>query len=254
MDSKTIILPRRQPVTIVKDSDCFQQMIKSYWLYYLELEDEFLATKKYVEFDLINYKTYSIEYLKLFQTVCSEIDVFGKEMACAVDSSFKKDEKCNILKWWYAIEDSFQTSTTNEYQETAKKPSSMLKDKAEKLLGEWELIPWENYDVEMVKSKDKNGRYRTYPRLSTSLASVKKPSWWKAYNDVKHQRTSLIKGEEDQTNFTKANLWNLSNAFAGLFILEKSYLEEIGTEEELRNIASSKLFENEDKYTTLVVG
>lgn len=39
--------------------------IKSYWNYYLELEDQFIATKKFVEFDASNSATYSVEYLKL---------------------------------------------------------------------------------------------------------------------------------------------------------------------------------------------
>ena len=49
--------------------------VKSYWNYYLELEEQFISTKKFVEFDVSNSTTYSVEYLKLFQAVCSEIDV-----------------------------------------------------------------------------------------------------------------------------------------------------------------------------------
>lgn len=40
------------------------------------------------------------------------------------------------------------------------------------------------------------------------------PQWWKDYNSVKHERNS---------NFEKANLGNVLNAFAGLLILELYY-------------------------------
>ena len=51
---------------------------KSYWNYFLELEEEFLLTQKYVTFDKLNFNTFSAEYIKLIQAVCSEIDVVAK--------------------------------------------------------------------------------------------------------------------------------------------------------------------------------
>ena len=57
------------------------QFIKSYWNYYLELEDQLIQTKRFVDFDISNYKTFSIEYLKLLQATCSEIDVVAKIIA-----------------------------------------------------------------------------------------------------------------------------------------------------------------------------
>lgn len=54
---------------------------KSYWNYFLELEEEFLLTQKYVTFDKLNFNTFSAEYIKLIQAVCSEIDVVAKEIA-----------------------------------------------------------------------------------------------------------------------------------------------------------------------------
>ena len=81
--------------------------IKSYWDYYLEIENQFLESKKFVAFAKTNEKTFSVEYLKLYQAVCSEIDVVGKEIACAVDSSFKIDNHTNIKKWGYVIQQHF---------------------------------------------------------------------------------------------------------------------------------------------------
>ena len=46
------------------------------------LEEQFLDTQRYVEFDYVNNgRAYSIEYLKPFKAVCSEIDVVGKVLA-----------------------------------------------------------------------------------------------------------------------------------------------------------------------------
>ena len=36
-----------------------KQFIKSYWEYFLELEEQLLETKRYVDFDKANEKTYS---------------------------------------------------------------------------------------------------------------------------------------------------------------------------------------------------
>ena len=66
---------------IQKDSKLFQFFEKNYWEYYLELEEQFISTKRYVAFDAANYKSYSLEYLKLLEAVCSEIDIVGKEIA-----------------------------------------------------------------------------------------------------------------------------------------------------------------------------
>ena len=82
----------------------FKEVRDTYWKYYISLEEEFLDTSKYVEFDYINNgRTYSIEYLKLFQTVCSEIDVVGKALAKELDSTFSPTKKTGINEWWYSI-------------------------------------------------------------------------------------------------------------------------------------------------------
>lgn len=56
----------------------FQDLVSQYWKYYLALETRLLETERYVEFDLSNGTVYSMEYMMLFQTICSEIDVVGK--------------------------------------------------------------------------------------------------------------------------------------------------------------------------------
>lgn len=75
----------------------FNAFIRGYWEYYRELEDEFLVTRRYVAFDEENYSVYSIEYLKLYQAVCGEVDTLGKEIAHMVNEEFKPDDKQNNI-------------------------------------------------------------------------------------------------------------------------------------------------------------
>lgn len=51
---------------------------KHYWNYYLTLEQDFINTEDYAAIDTINEHTYSNQYLKLYQAICSEIDVVAK--------------------------------------------------------------------------------------------------------------------------------------------------------------------------------
>lgn len=190
--------------------------VKSYWNYYLELEDQFITTKKFVEFDISNYATYSIEYLKLFQAVCSEIDVVAKILAEEYDTAFKKIKNKNIQKWGYYLQSAYP------YLETI---SALFNN-------DYSICPWQNWKYE--KYTDKNGalRYRL-------LQGKKTPFWWTAYNKVKHERTSRFK--YGKANYSRANQKNLIYALAALFVLEKSYLESIKEETE-KSYSSSKLF------------
>lgn len=83
----------------------FDSFVDNYWVYFRELEKEFMETQKYVEFCVDNRATFFVEYLKLFQAVCSEIDVVGKVLAKVVNPLFKlENRKNNIYKWWYEIQ------------------------------------------------------------------------------------------------------------------------------------------------------
>lgn len=57
------------------------------------MENEFLSVRRYVDFQEGNFKTYSIEFLKLYQAICSEIDVIGKAMAVECNPRFKPEDK-----------------------------------------------------------------------------------------------------------------------------------------------------------------
>ena len=129
----------------------FKRFIRDYWQYYKELEDELLATRKCVDFYKENFSTFSVEYLKLYQAVCGEIDVLGKAMAGEVNPSFKADDNGNnIQKWWYEIQDKYLY-----YENIAEKndPKS-LKVAEVKFLDDEVIKPWSGYIVETHRAKN----------------------------------------------------------------------------------------------------
>jgi acyl-homoserine lactone acylase PvdQ len=140
-----------------------------FWNYYLTLVKELAELSNYIEFDEANFETYSIELAKLLMAASSEVDVVLKQL-CASLNNKKKHE--NI----------------NDYRKTIK-ASSFAKDFSNETviipLHGLTLNPWTNW----------NGK--------------ENPDWWKAYNNVKHERNN---------NFPKANLKNVLNAVSALFV------------------------------------
>ena len=59
---------------------------KRYYRYYLALESDFLATERFVTIDPDNSNTFSVEYIKLLQTICSEIEVVAKYLCSMLDN------------------------------------------------------------------------------------------------------------------------------------------------------------------------
>ncbi len=213
-----------------KSQQKYDTFVKSYWNYYLDLDKQMMETRKYVDFDEVNFNTYSIEFLKLYQAVCSEIDVVGKKLANEVNSNFKsEDESNNILKWWYEIQD--------WYSDWKKKTVSFRQ--------QYNLTPWEYFKVEYLANI--NGRM--YYRVS-QVNNFKMPTWWTAYNKVKHNRTSIDKKTNAQ-NYIKANLLNLSNAYAALYLLEKNYIDYFGDAFASQTTGISALFESEQPIFTV---
>ena len=206
----------------VQDDLQIRRFIHNFWDYYCELENDFLVTRKYVSFSELNYSTFSLEYLKLFQAVCSEIDVLGKTIASTVDINFKpKDKQNNIYKWWHAIQDLPLINSSSK--------NFILSDSTCIFLNEMNLTPWNSFKTE--RRLDKRGR--NYIRAVDRSV----PSWWTAYNNVKHSRISLNDNQNDDINFAKANLKNLINAFAGLYLLEIFYLSLLSTVEYSREFS-----------------
>ena len=191
--------------------------IDSYWNYFLELENEFASTQKYVAFDMSNANTYSIEFLKLYQAVCSELDVLGKEILLHFEPDFKITGTTGIMHWGYGI---------TKYMRDSLSASVYFSEKTK-------LTPWNKFSCVKYQDAANATSYKLDEKCET-------PIWWSDYNKVKHSRTSIKDG---RVNYQRANFGNLVQAFAALYILEVFYAEVLERKAEPYGVSTdSKLF------------
>ena len=201
----------------------FKTFQRGYWDFYIELEERMSGSKKYVAFDADNLNAFSSNYLMLFQSVCSEIDVVGKEIATYFNPVFEKEKGTKpINRWWFEIQDCLH----NLNREIV-------------FSGSIHITPWEGFRVVRVEST----RFVNEKEINVVNFNLEKdnhtPEWWTAYNKVKHKR---LKEEDGGINYKKANLRNLVNAFAALYMLEFDFMKEIGTFEQRIMCEPSVLF------------
>lgn len=124
------------------------------WNYYLALERALSSTFNYVECCIDNYKTYSIEFEKIYLSICAEFDSVFKDYA-AMKSMAKRPNN---------IEVAFNLLNSSNSLGFTKLSVQVLADQGHQLqpLNDWS-----------------NGRY-------------KKLEWWGNYNEVKHDRASFF--------------------------------------------------------------
>ncbi len=122
--------------------------MKIYWRYYQTLEEDFIRTINFVDLDENNFQTFSIEYAKQLQAICSEIDVLLKAIcgASLTSSRPKMSDYAGIVKSKYP-------NIINE--------NILVKDTG------ITLIPFENWNEH---------------NAAQSLP------WWNDYNGIKHDR------------------------------------------------------------------
>ena len=185
-----------------------EEFCKYHWEYYLVLEKDFLETERYVSFelgdnylynqksstDLGNSLTFSNEYIKQYQTICSEVDVIMKSICRELG-----DTSANNM---------------NGYTPTILQNWSNIKLQKVRM-GEIELQPFLNWE---------------------QLPNYKSPDWWTPYNKVKHKRID---------SYREANLKNVINALAGLFILENYFVKFIADRDNDKDVPNdiSQIFE-----------
>ena len=177
--------------------------------YYLSLDEQVAETNRYVSIRSDNRKAYSLEYSKLLQTICGEIDVFAKALCNLGDPSLKPKD-LNIQKWGIRLQDLFPAIETEFVR----------------VEGYGELKPWANWRYEYYRDKNDVKRIRLIQGKST-------PIWWAAYNKVKHERTMLR--PDKSLHFEKANQGNVIRALAALYILESLYLREASAPENIQS-------------------
>jgi len=197
--------------------------IKSYWNYYLELEQQLYDVRRYVDFSNKNNNTFSLEFLKLLQAICSEIDVVAK----VIDTyEFDDFNGGTIAKWGYYLQQILPNLITTEV----------------KFNDDYPVCPWKNWELTSETKEDKNNKNnknKTIYKLKTKGA--RHPEWWTAYNKSKHERTSPY--NNSNINYNRANLKNVVSSLAALFIIESLFCEYIFKKENVNlDKRDSKLF------------
>ncbi len=206
------------------------------WNYYLEFEKRMEETRRYVEFDKNNSKTFSSYYLMLFQAICSEIDVVGKIIAQNF-GLLLDDNIISINKWWFYVQDNLP----DVYREISFCDSILIN-------------PWKNYGVKEVTSlQNRNGRNVVVTRYNlkdkTHGVEYATPKWWTSYNKVKHKR---LEADTQGINYEKANLANVINALGALYLLEFEFMKHIGTLKQRVQCGESVLFGMGDLQSTFI--
>lgn len=75
-----------------------EKFLNVYWRYYGLLEEDFKNTIRFVSLEKDNYETYSIEYARLLQAICSEIDVIFKTICNKDKGNINEYAKIIITK------------------------------------------------------------------------------------------------------------------------------------------------------------
>ncbi len=179
-----------------------------YWRYFLSIEEDFIKTLRYVDLSNDNYQTYSIEYTRLLISTCAEIETMLKLLCKSTGSNCDKYNISKLKKKLYEHE-------------------FCLMHEAEVNLSNYEIdeiIPFASWEKDDSKGKP--------------VA----PEWWRAYNNIKHDRDD---------KFKEANLENVIYAIAGLFIVEMYYYIKLKNVEPM---PKPKLFGLEYYYESKKIG
>lgn len=154
-------------------------MSRERWYYFLSIEKDFMRTLDFAHLNSANFSTFSNEYAKLLLIIGSEVDVVAKLICDQVSSPTNVR---NIDDYRRVITSAFQGMHTIEID-----------------ISRFQLrfSPWKSWNPNIAQS----------------------PIWWKAYNEVKHER---------DINFSKATQENAANALCRLLALLLYYFKDDG--------------------------
>lgn len=170
------------------------EFIQRYWKYYLILEDNFLDVERYLAIDEINYSAFSNEYIKQYQTICSEIDVISKSYCKEIGIGFSDG---SINTYCKCIIDNEPDFSSRVIKLTDRTP---------------QIMPWQGWS------------YTTRVQNGKTIIDSTNPGWWQKYNKIKHNRTT-IDSETGLPYYKLANQKNVLDALAGLFQIEMYYFK-----------------------------
>lgn len=156
-----------------------------HWSYYMSLEDDLIETSRYVEICEENFATYSTQFTRLLLAAASEVDVVAKQLCRQIDPTGTHG---NI----------------NDYRNV--------------IVPKFPAIPAMQLGIQW-------NPVRVKPWESWGAPTPSNPDWWRAYNDVKHERNA---------NFKSASLRNALAAIAGLHCLVRHLEEDKGQPQQSR--------------------
>lgn len=163
---------------------------REYFNYYLELERDFFSTEPYVTVERENFDTFSVQFNRMYQSICSEIDCLLKELCKQLECESKAGKigaYCKVIQKYFKY---FNNETVYFYKSRI------------------ELEPWKDW------------------------SDIKAPTWWTMYNKVKHHRMETDSTTKRQY-YKFANLENVLNALAALYVVEEYYVYSYNYSEEI---------------------
>ena len=192
-----------------------QEILKLYYSQYQLLEKRLIELSEYVTIHPSNYSTFSQQFISIFLSICSEIDSLLGEFCKIIQPDNKKTftiaDKIKIIISEYPNFTNHRVHTQFPIETIALVPFAKYKpnNKEEQEFSEW---------------------------------------WWSDYNKVKHNRTEKTKNkrhnnqteqpengrqtEQSQNiryNYQKANLKNVLNSIAALYIIILKFHEAINS-------------------------
>jgi hypothetical protein len=162
--------------------------VQTHWRYFLVLEGEYLEIEKIIPVDDINENVFSLKYMKLLFSVCSEIDILCKEFI-----------------------EYFSGNSISKNEENMKHYSVKIKQK------------FPNFSNEIVEYSNNDIKKQVKPFEDWNLPNTI-IQWWNDYNDIKHKRTI---SDNNIHNYKKANQKNILKSLSGLYQIEMYFFKEI---------------------------
>ena len=231
---------------IEKGSKAFDQALASYWSLYRNLEEQLLDMSFDIEFCEANFGVFSAKLLMLLETVCGEIESITKTLVSMTKDSAGLDiPKLHFGDCWYYIQDRFYFHPQWIFKDDGNGGEHLVGgkplEKAHVLfVGAIPIRPFARFKV--TSGLDRDGSRYYMPAKGCHL-----PEWWTAHNTLKHRRIMVDDKGSIASNFSQANLRNVIEAFAALYVLIRCFLENIGEPDDLKSFVNTdRLFKGRE--------
>lgn len=191
-----------------------EEFCKYHWEYFLVLEKDLLDTERFVSFDLGEDTLYN-------NFLCND---YGNSKCFSNEFIKQYQAICSEV-------DVILKTICKEININSK--ANNMEEYTSEVLNEW---------PEIIKQKVLIKEMELQPFLNWKVSPYNSPDWWSPYNKVKHQRIS---------NYKKANLKNVLNSLAALYILEQYLVKYIGDRDSCYDVPNniSKLFKMVNYHT-----